>query len=346
MGFFRPDGTEVGCPGGQMPDGWVQIRFAAEWPDADIYVCQLPRGEDWPARIDEMHAAGKKVVVELDDDHLHLPAYNPFGKDDTGARNPRAASALHACVRNADAVSVPTESLRASYKHLNRNIRVLRNRLHWPMWADTTPVYEQTWRRVRVGYMGRLDFHAGDLDVVRPWLGKWLRDHPEVEFVAAGDARIHDHLGVPQAQRVTTDRTDFRHLELPQITAVFDIGLVPLARNKFNEGKSFLKGLEYMACGIVPVATPTQPYRELVRPGVDGELAQTASEWKAALERLVADPALLGRMGRAARDKASQWTYVEHIAEWEDFYRELSPKPRLLWGDGDNADFAREEIAA
>src|SRR4051794_7352066 len=47
--------------------------------------------------------------------------------------------------------------------------------------------------------VGRVEVQSADLDVIRPWFGKWLVRHPEVEFVAAGDPRIHDYLGDVQA---------------------------------------------------------------------------------------------------------------------------------------------------
>ena len=42
--------------------------------------------------------------------------------------------------------------------------------------------------------MGILDFHSVDLEVIRPWFGKWLSGKPGLEFVSAGDSRIHDFL--------------------------------------------------------------------------------------------------------------------------------------------------------
>ena len=325
MAFSRNDGSPAHLVAGQLPDGWVNASFG-EWPERDIYVFQMPLDEGAPGIVDQLHKAGKKVVVELDDDYLHLPPYNPFNGD---------SKPMHKCVEKADAVSVSTPSLKRSYKHLNKNIEVLRNRLYWPMWDEITPVYEQSWRKVRLGYMGILDYHSADLDVIRPWFGKWLARHPETEFVAAGDPRVHDYLGVPEGQRVTTDAVDYRHLELAYVTAVFDIGLVPLAKNRFNEGKSYLKGLEYSACGIVPVCTPSGQYRELVSEGQDGFLPDVARDWIAVLDKLVSDRQEVRRIGMGARSKASTWTYQRHIQEWLDFYEPLS-QPDLLWNSDDH----------
>jgi glycosyltransferase involved in cell wall biosynthesis len=153
------------------------------------------------------------------------------------------------------------------------------------------------------------------------WIGKWLEKNPNVEFVAAsGDSRVHDILNVPQAQRVTTNSVNFRDMDLADITAVMDIGLVPLDRIPFNEAKSHLKGMEYAACGIPCIATPTESYRYWVEDGVNGFLAKSEKEWTSRLDELVADKSLRTRMGEAARMKASQNTIQEHWQEWEDVY--------------------------
>lgn len=316
MSFHRPDGSPCQVfPDGQLPEGWVTCTFG-EWPEADVYVLQMASTPNVPGLIKEIQQAGKKVVVEVDDDLLHVPAYNPFNDD---------PQYFHEGLKLADHVTVSTPSLKRSYEKLNPNITVLRNRLHWPMWAEMLPVYERReWRRLRVGWMGILEYHKADLEVIKPWLREWLLAHPDVEFVSCGGADVHEFLGIPEDQRVTTDRTDFRHLELAYITSVMDIGLVPLASNRFNEGKSYLKGLEYSACGIVPLATPTQQYEELINDEVSGFLCELPFQWKAALDRLYDDRKQLERMGKWARINAQRFKYEDHITEWETFYQGLA----------------------
>lgn len=327
MSFHRPNGEPANVfPDGQLPEGWLTCRFG-EWPDADVYVFQMTNQEELLGLIAQIQGHGKKVVMEVDDDLLHVPSYNPFNDD------PRW---FHAACEVADALVVSTPSLKRSYEKLNNNITVLRNRLFWHMWDELQPVFERReWRRLRVGWMGILEYHKADLDVIKPWLGQWLANHPDVEFVSVGGPEVHDFLGVPEKQRVTTDKVDFRHLELAYVTSVMDIGLVPLAKNRFNEGKSYLKGLEYSACGIVPLATPTEQYRELITDGTDGFLCELPFQWKKALDTLYGDRELLGEMGRSAYEKAKGWTYENHATEWETFFESLIPAKRQLWSDGD-----------
>jgi len=223
----------------------------------------------------------------------------------------------------ADVVTAATPALAVQLGRYNRNVRVLPNFLDWELWEHVPQQYEQERRRIRVGWMGSTKWHAWDVRVLAGVLGPWLERHPEVEFVAAGDPKAHDLLGVPLGQRVSTARVPFHERSLPDITATFDIGLVPLLECEFNECKSYLKGLEYAACGIPVVASPTEQYRGFVESGVDGFLARRPSDWVRALDELVGDAELRFRMGRAARLKAARMTIQEHAHLWEDVYVSL-----------------------
>lgn len=308
--------------------------------DADVYVFQQPLELNYLSAIRQLRELGKRVVCETDDDFRHLPAYHPERANSLGEQR----RIQEACYALSDAFSVSTPSLADSYAE--HNPVVLRNRLHWPMWADVEPVYERETRRVRVGWMGGLEWRRDDLAVLRGVVGPWLERHPEVEFVAAGDQRVHDFLGVPYGQRVTTARVAFRNMDLAYTTATMDVGLVPLASNRFNEGKSCLKGMEYAACGIPCVASPTSEYRLWVDDGDNGLLASRPREWTAALDLLVGDAELRRAMGRDARAKARLHTIEEHAGEWERFYgecvdaepREPRPAARGVPGERGGAD--------
>lgn len=324
-----------------VPAGDFLVHFFEDTvaADADVYVFQSGKHGwqlEWAERI---KARGGRVVLDVDDDVRLIPSYNPARLErsqnkDTNRQNAEQVAQL------ADAITCTTGYLAAAWQPFNAEVHVIPNRLHWPMWQALPPVYERKdWAKVRVGYMGGFDFHAGDMRTIAKELRLWLRRNPDVEFVAAGDHRFHDLIGVPAAQRVSTGKVWFRNLDLPYITSTFDIGLVPLVANKFNEGKSHLKGLEYSACGIVPVASPTAAYRGFIRDGENGFLCSRPSEWTGVLDQLVAEGALRERMGRSAYACAASHTLGEHVTDWETVYAGVI-------GVGDNADDTRARTAA
>jgi glycosyltransferase involved in cell wall biosynthesis len=84
----------------------------------------------------------------------------------------------------------------------------------------------------------------------------------------------------------------------------FDIGLVPLPDSEWNRRKFNLKVAQYMALGIVPVATPLGSNPDVIEHGLDGFLASTPREWAAHLETLVRDGGLRSAMAERAVRKA------------------------------------------
>ena len=301
-----------------LPDGRVRRRFrlaqnAEQWlldVRFDVLLMQQRDEPFWPGIIGKLRAQGKRVYVDSDDAWWGLPQWNP------GSRKPPAeVDAMKALIAAADGMSVATPALADLYRPFQPNIRVIRNRLDWGMWADVVPVYERPTRRLRVGWMGDTEYRQGDLKVLRPFLGAWLKQNPHVEFVAAGDPRTHDLLGIPGGQRVSVADVRFRNLDLADITATFDIGLVPLdlstpAARRLNECKSHLKGMEYNACGIPFIASPSESYKWYLENGGVGVLATEPREWRRALDTVIS-------VRRRACYGAKMHTIQEHVTEWE-----------------------------
>ena len=90
--------------------------------------------------------------------------------------------------------------------------------------------------------------------------------------------------------------------EISDVQAM-DIGIMPLLDLPFQRGKSGYKLIQYMACGLPVVASPVGVNSGIVDP-THGLLATSEAEWEAALERLIADPALRTSMGAAGRSRA------------------------------------------
>jgi glycosyltransferase involved in cell wall biosynthesis len=292
-------------------------------PDADIYVFQLPRQMEHLGLVQGLQRKDRICVGEADDYDFGLPMWHPAFVALSPVNNKNYnRDWTKRIFEQCDALQVSTPFLADEYsKTINAVVRCIPNYLDWGMWEGVEPCYEVERRKTRIGWMGAAYLRKGDLEELS-FIGDWLREHPDVEFVAAGSPEIHDLLNVPKAQRVSTTTVTFREGDLADITAVMDIGLVPLQRHPFNEAKSALKGMEYAACGIPCIASPSGPYREWVDDEV-GRLAGTSEEWVRALDELVGDSDLRRTMGRAAREKAKRFTIQEHIGEWEDFYDSL-----------------------
>ena len=80
-----------------------------------------------------------------------------------------------------------------------------------------------------------------------------------------------------------------------------DIGVYPLPHEEWVLEKSGLKALQYMALALPPVVERIGVNPEIVQDGENGFLATGQEEWTERLRRLVREPALRERIGRAAR---------------------------------------------
>jgi glycosyltransferase involved in cell wall biosynthesis len=85
-----------------------------------------------------------------------------------------------------------------------------------------------------------------------------------------------------------------------------DIGVMPLAADKWSEGKCGFKLIQYFALGIPAVASPVGVNAIIVEDGVNGFLCEKEEEWKTALRKLLHDSSLRRSMGLAGRKKIEE----------------------------------------
>lgn len=102
-----------------------------------------------------------------------------------------------------------------------------------------------------------------------------------------------------------------------------DIGIYPLPNEEWVLGKSGLKALQYMACGIPTIASAIGANYRVIEDGVSGTLVDSNEAWKSAIEMYILDPKLRKAHGIKARErverlysiKANESAYLNVINE-------------------------------
>jgi glycosyltransferase involved in cell wall biosynthesis len=123
-----------------------------------------------------------------------------------------------------------------------------------------------------------------------------LRRETAFRLMITGSGRTQ--IDIPGVQ------TDLRPWRLDSEVADFqslDVGLYPIAEDEWSAGKSGLKAVQYMACGVPFVMSPVGVCATM---GVAGEThfaARTDDEWYEFLRRLLLDEGLRKRMGASGR---------------------------------------------
>ena len=73
--------------------------------------------------------------------------------------------------------------------------------------------------------------------------------------------------------------------------------------------------------GIPFIASPTEPYKELINHGVNGFLVKHGREWSKYINMLVNDERLRTLMGYEARKVSEGRDIKKNIDKWTDAYK-------------------------
>jgi glycosyltransferase involved in cell wall biosynthesis len=152
---------------------------------------------------------------------------------------------------------------------------------------------------VRIGWVGGSSTARYLTLLERPLRALRSRGY-DVELMIAGHRERVDLLPAVHGLRMTAVPA-YGAAELPGLVNSVDIGVMPLVDADWERGKCAMKALLHMAAGQPVVATPVGEAVHVVVDGITGFLCDHPSEWESALARLIDQPALRERMGRAGR---------------------------------------------
>ena len=279
-------------------------------PDCDLLVVE--RHTLWPYErqldgfgrvLSRCRARGVPVVYELDDNLLDLHHDAPW--------EPYTGDALRGVVaflvRQADGVIVSTPALAERLAHLRPGVLVVPNALDERLFEAAPEAAAPDASVLTIGYMGTLT-HEADLRMVLAPLRALLRRHAgrvRLELVggAAEDRLASLFEGLPFRQlHPRHDDAYPKFVPWMRQNLRWDVAIAPLEDDAFTRCKSDLKYLDYGALGIPGVFSDVRPYRDTVRHRETGLLAANDERaWSEALEEIVSDAALRGRLAASAR---------------------------------------------
>lgn len=289
----------------------------AETIKADVVVLQRPLQRNRVELISAMQDQGVAVVVEIDDDFHEIHPRNPAWRGSNPLREPDRNRdwLLKACDR-ADLVTVTTPALAERYGRHGR-VAVLPNYVPESYLSTKPGAYTEMFMArpsgLLLGWSGSVATHPDDLQVTGDTCQSVL-DATGARFHVIGTGvKVAEKLGLAKEPTAT----GWVPIEAyPEAMAQLDVGIVPLAPTRFNEAKSWLKGLEYASVGVPFVASATGPYRELARLGI-GWTAETPGGWERNVTALLTDHVLREEMGSRWQDMvAESFTIEANAFKW------------------------------
>jgi hypothetical protein len=213
---------------------------------------------------------GKKIFMDVDDDLFNVstfsPAYNVWKKGG------QAVKAFSAAVRMVDALFVSTPELVDAYKHLNRNIHVFRNAID----CDDPKFSNENYLRAKlptdktVVMWAGSSTHLDSLDEICREIRQVFDSRPDAVFALCGNKEFLDMFTIKDEQKIYIPHVPID--EFYNIPSHADIGLAPVKLNKFNDGKSELKCLEYGIWGIPTLCSPAAPYQRFNEVSIHGNV--------------------------------------------------------------------------
>jgi len=179
----------------------------------------------------------------------------------------------------------------------------------------------------RIGYLSGTSTHSDDWEFVEPAVAELLETRPDIELWLVGLVQPSEMLA-RFGERVRR-RPLLEWTELPELLRDLDVNLAPMKpATLFNEAKSPVKWLEAALTATPTVASPTQPFREVVRHGKNGMLAGDLPEWVDGVGELLDDAHLRARLGaRARRDALLQFAPAVQGRRYLSILEQVRPRP-------------------
>lgn len=253
-----------------------------------------------------------RLVLDTDDAFSMLESTHSQYREQSG----RVKGVKH-ILEQADQVWVSTDVLSGLYGNAEHHL-VVPNTLDSRVWQAGNRkrrIPANSGKPVQIVCMGTAT-HDDDLEMIMPALEEVANQHPgsfELTLIGVTDGMVDK----PWLNRIRQPKfgamyPNFVHWFLEQ--GPFDIGLSPLRDTEFNRSKSDIKCLDYLAAGILPLASDVTPYRGDSAPYIF-KVPNTHDEWVRHLENHITHPRELRRQRNEITHQAQRYIWQHRSSE-------------------------------
>jgi hypothetical protein len=226
-----------------------------------------------------------KLIVDTDDAFSHLSKNHPQYELQKSNQE-----ALGYIIDNCDNLWLSTDELVKVYEK-NDNAVVIKNTLDLRLWSHVSNTQNDSKGRskiIRMVYMGTVT-HDNDFALILPALKHLNEKYPgkfTLTVIGISD-KLPNEKWIELLEPIHPIYPEFVKWfsTLPQ----FDFGLAPLEDSKFNKSKSDIKCLDYLACGIRPIVSDVNSYKNPELNSYITRVKNTDADWFTALEYAILD---------------------------------------------------------
>ncbi len=259
--------------------------------DIDIYIVQRTAFDDEKIAgefIKALRLLNKVLIVDNDDAFEVIDASHPESNI-----NLDRTLALQLLLKEADQIWLSTRVLKDTASKLNRQSVLIPNTLDDRLWRNpnTKKIKSSNSKKpLHMLYMGT-GTHDADIKLLMPALDQVAHKYPSsfklTVIGVASELPERQWIKRLHVRRSMTLYPNFVKWFLKK--GPFDIGLSPLVDNKFNDSKSDIKCLDYIAAGILPVVSDTSAYASNDLNKFIIRVQNSTQAWEFVLSELIKD---------------------------------------------------------
>ena len=230
----------------------------------------------------------KRLVFDIDDAMWARPVrpIHPIKRWQAELR-------LSRWVRASDLVTVANSYIGAHFRRPGLNVEVVPMSLDLDLWRPGVKTQEPE-SEVLMGWAGSpVSFPY--LEAIAPALGEALRRNPGLKLAVYSGKR--PSLSIP------FEYVEFKRGSEHEFIQRLDIGLLPLPDDESARGKSPMKAIQYLACGVPVVGVAPGATKDILT-AENSLLVASDQDWVDALGRLACNVGLRRQLGMAARADA------------------------------------------
>ncbi len=240
-------------------------------------------------------SSAQRTIFDFDD-----AIYTRPGKPHSFITAMRVKKRLHYWLNHADTVTVSNNILATYALAYSENVKFIKMSLDTNTWK---PKHRNNKRFITVGWAGSPTtiHHLEEIDDV---LVEVLANVPNVKVAVYSGAKpnlkckFEYHPYKPEG-------------ELGFVQSL-DIGLLPMTYDEFARGKSPIKGIQYLACGIPVVGNAEGGTAEILK--ADHSFSVNSKcEWIECVSNLVSDRELRNKIGLAGRQFVEKYHSLDRV---------------------------------
>ncbi len=274
----------------------------------------------------------KNILVDMDDDFIHMRPDNPAYKDYEYGQGPREY--MSAYISLASGITVSTDPLKKVYKALNKKVDVLPNCCDISDWPNVRKMWDDG--KVRIGFAGGQG-HLADLELILEPMAYILAKYSNVSFEICGGLWPQQAMDMVNKMNAFCKKNISDQVRIaggtlawqgyPEMLASFgwDIVIAPLVDEPFNRGKSHIRWLESSMIHAPVVASPVYPYVsdiqgvKTIQDGQTGLVAHTAEDWFKHLDYLINNKGARRELADNAYNYIKDhWQYSQWADKWKN----------------------------